>query len=227
MGMSHTCATCQKSFGSAKGLKSHLEAKGHSTFKCRRCREVFELYYLLKRHYATEHDQQPSKNYCWSCRKSFKTRRDLQRHNAASAHKHNTPFSCPSCPSRFKTQIALSQHLQSKGHGSESTQTPDIPSTPETLPYRPVIPCFNGSKFECYLCPKTFISAHLLGTHLSSLHGIQIYECPNCMTEFSIFPSLVDHVQIASCQCPLALDDEALDDEENDALVTAFDSLAL
>ena len=63
---------------------------------------------------------------------------------------------------------------------------------------------WNGTRFECALCHKTYATLARLNQHLHSpAHADEIYKCPTayggCAQQFGTLSALVQHVEIATC----------------------------
>ncbi|EFE44949.1 hypothetical protein TRV_00323 [Trichophyton verrucosum HKI 0517] len=63
---------------------------------------------------------------------------------------------------------------------------------------------FNGSSWQCYLCPSCFKTRHGLNQHLNSpVHKQKVYRCPNdrsqCGKEFVTLAALFHHLESESC----------------------------
>jgi hypothetical protein len=61
---------------------------------------------------------------------------------------------------------------------------------------------YNGSGWQCYICPVAFDTVALLNAHLSSsIHKQEIYLCtnPKCDRQFPSLSGLLGHLEAESC----------------------------
>ena len=73
-----------------------------------------------------------------------------------------------------------------------------VPSTIQT--YIATEASFNGSAYECYLCPKLFRTLSNLNGHLNSpAHDEDEFRCPKCKAEFKLVSGFIQHLESNSC----------------------------
>ena len=189
----HVCDECQKDFASEHGLFDHTRAK-HLT--CTRCEKVFE-----SAHDLANHERSPVHQPKWlkcpmiACGRSFTTVEALNSHLA-----HKTFLGGPSCirvtdspdgrPSDTLAQCvttteAVRRSVNTNISLSEWTRrSPASESSMESMSaVRLLAPgrSWNGSKYECILCYKTFMSLPSLDQHLRAdrPHDEKsVYRCP-------------------------------------------------
>jgi hypothetical protein len=61
---------------------------------------------------------------------------------------------------------------------------------------------YNGSAWQCYLCPNAFDTVALLNNHVnSSVHRQEIYHCtnPSCAQQFPSLSQLFGHLEVDRC----------------------------
>ena len=135
------------------------------------------------------------------------------------------PCFAQTCPSKFKTPSGLAQHVEgncnklsiTRHHVTAAVQalhmTPAISLRPAIegfapAPPRPLIAyhasqlqiAFNGNRYQCQICNKTFLSLYSLEAHLNSpVHDEDEFKCPKCERQFSLVSGLVQHLESASC----------------------------
>lgn len=73
-------------------------------------------------------------------------------------------------------------------------------STPTIRTYVATEASFNGSKYKCYLCPKSFRTLSALNGHLNSpAHDEDEFRCPKCKRTFKLISGFVQHLESRSC----------------------------
>ena len=71
---------------------------------------------------------------------------------------------------------------------------------PTVLTYVPTEASFNGTAYQCYLCPKSFRTLSGLNGHLNSpAHDDDEFKCPKCKTEFKLVSGFMQHLESRAC----------------------------
>ncbi|KAF7312751.1 C2H2-type domain-containing protein [Mycena indigotica] len=226
------CADCFRFFVDKKALEEHYrESSAHNPpdpsdgviqaarWGCRKCHREFKTEQVLHEHY--QHSGRH--HYCTSCNRLFDHRDALQTHLRSSDHPPpRIPCPLKRCQSdAFLDEPALISHLSAgcgatlrldaqqiaryidnyyKQHDPASTFVfvDPAPGTPAVTDR-----CWNGSKFECFLCSKQFPSMGRLKTHLfSPAHeDPSAYKCRRltCRQKFDDLGSFWEHVGSEIC----------------------------
>ena len=65
---------------------------------------------------------------------------------------------------------------------------------------------WNGQAFECYFCDKEYNTLRRLNGHITQIHAPKrtenIYNCPECGRQFTLFSQLIGHVEHTGT-CPV------------------------
>ncbi|KAF9554128.1 hypothetical protein CPC08DRAFT_197492 [Agrocybe pediades] len=213
------CTICGQEFEKQKALKAHFrsEAKSHSSWKCSLCERVFTSRELLAKHQMKKHKVDPNRPS------------ETNDGVVGAPNPEIRTFTCFVCPSSFLSPSAVAHHLESGRHEHLTRHhitaavkaldiVPQITVRQITGPVTPPAPIvvheatsstWNGSEFQCFLCPKGFASLGGLNSHLNSAaHDEKEFKCPKCSRHFTLISALVQHLE--SHTCGLAQADEII-----------------
>jgi hypothetical protein len=142
----NTCVVpgCGKTFGSERGLMSHIESV-HGRDNVQRGLRAWERSRgqvgAMTVGEATEHDQvwdEEGQDYrfdyqaemwrCCHCNKTSDQARDILAHLKGGAHEVPRYF-CSDCNKKFKTMQALTSHFQSTGHSAPQQRLTSVSLT--------------------------------------------------------------------------------------------------
>ncbi|KAF4616629.1 hypothetical protein D9613_008794 [Agrocybe pediades] len=217
---SFPCTICGQEFEKKNALRAHFrsEAKSHSSWKCSLCERVFTSREVLAKHQMKKHKVDPN--------------RPPETNQVGAVGAPNPEirtFTCFVCPSSFLSPSAVAHHLESGRHEHLTRHhitaavkaldiVPQITVRQITGPVTPPAPIvvheatsstWNGSEFQCFLCPKGFASLGGLNSHLNSAaHDEKEFKCPKCSRHFTLISALVQHLE--SHTCGLAQADEII-----------------
>ncbi|KAI0743127.1 hypothetical protein C8Q80DRAFT_1273676 [Daedaleopsis nitida] len=154
----------------------------------------------------------------------FTNNNALRHHERSTFHQGRT-ISCPmkGCSKSFVSRAALVHHLESGGCPSRINRTMvnrivskldagGVITNPARLLEggRTVTGswatehAWNGAKYECYVCHRTFTKLFGLNQHLNSpAHTAKFYRCPGqwggCGMEFKTLSGFCQHVESEQC----------------------------
>ncbi|TBU45968.1 hypothetical protein BD309DRAFT_989174 [Dichomitus squalens] len=227
--MHHICYKCNKDFASnaalwcdehfddSRELNDHYEEEH---FKCDICNLIYRSDSALHDHCCTDHTDE----YCIPCKRMFKDTNALRHHERSTFHKGRT-IDCPmkGCNKSFVSRAALVLHLESGGcrsridrdmvnwivakldsHGVITDSTKLI-GPGEVTSWWATPRAWNGEKYECYLCHRTFMQLPSLNQHLNSPAHTQkgLYHCPTawkgCGAKFKTLSGFCQHVESEQC----------------------------
>jgi hypothetical protein len=146
----------------------------------------------------------------------------LQHLNSKIHRGTNVP--CPFCKDKYTTASGLTHHLETGScsharklnrekilcivrerdlHGAITNKQINWHQD-ENIKYSATKRSFNGSYWECYLCPNEFSNVNALNAHLNSpAHKHKVYRCPNskakCGKEFVTLAGLLNHLESEAC----------------------------
>ncbi|EJF61460.1 hypothetical protein DICSQDRAFT_60528 [Dichomitus squalens LYAD-421 SS1] len=214
------CPWCDDHFGDYGDLFAHF-VDAH--FYCELCNLMFPFETALHEHRRFAH----ADDYCVPCKRMFKNTNALRHHERSTFHKGRT-IDCPmkGCIKSFVSRAALVHHLESGGCFSRITRdmvnrivakldTHGVISDPTKL----IGPgsgmqvtgswatarAWNGMRWECYLCHRTFVQMFDLNQHLNSPAHTQkgLYHCPTawkgCGAKFNTLSGFCQHVESEQC----------------------------
>ncbi|MBN3314769.1 ZN235 protein, partial [Atractosteus spatula] len=102
----YTCGECGKSFGAARGFKTHLLLHRDQCFPCPQCGRRFSMAGNLKIHLRLHTGERPHR--CADCGLAFTFAEQLRRHRLA--HTGAKPYHCAVCPKAFRRKDQLNAH---------------------------------------------------------------------------------------------------------------------
>jgi galactose-1-phosphate uridylyltransferase len=146
----------------------------------------------------------------------------LQHLNSKIHRGTNVP--CPFCKTNYTTASGLTHHLETSScprapnlnresilciirerdlHGAITNKQIEWHQD-ENIRYSATKHAFNGSYWECYMCPNKFNTVNALNAHLNSpTHKQKVYHCPNskakCGKEFVTLAGLFNHLESEAC----------------------------
>lgn len=220
----HVCHECQKDCASAQGLHDHRRQK-HLT--CIPCKRVFQNGHDLAVHVRSS-IHQPKSLCCpsGSCTRTFHSLGALMNH--IESHPHlavaGRDFEGMNRSTMYASTVVDYSNAMSSGLNDPHTCTPTLSLLETGHMFMPSsatvtttsrdnnkkvfasIRSWNGSKYECVLCHKTFMSLSSLNKHLGSrVHQTKVYRCPRerghhgCGKKFPKLGMLLDHVELEEC----------------------------
>ena len=162
--------------------------------------------------------------YCAPCKRMFKDNNALCHHERSTFHLGRT-VGCPmkGCTKSFVSRAALVHHLESGACASRITRVmvnrivakldaSGIITNPARLLgegegtafYWATQQAWNGTRYECYLCHRTFATLTSLNQHLNSpVHAQKGYHCPaawkGCGAKFKTLSGFCQHVESEQC----------------------------
>ncbi|XP_041968384.1 zinc finger protein 26-like isoform X7 [Aricia agestis] len=164
------CPHCGKTFLAKYRMLSHQlthESKP-KTFKCSKCKEVFETKALRDTHFKSVHG--PEHRYrCPYCSETFMRYIDRLRH-MKQAHDKVVEYPCHLCPAVFPISDQRTKHIRYV-HIKNQTH-------------------------QCEFCPSKFVSAHRLKNHLVRHIGERKFECSVCKKSYARIKTLREHMRI-------------------------------
>ncbi|KAF1983621.1 zinc finger protein [Aulographum hederae CBS 113979] len=214
------CETCTSKFHSQAAANDHMRAVGHLAprYPCEACNKVFRSQQAAREH--MESDNHWRKHYCSDCDRGFQNQNNLNMHLNSRVHRGNQ-VPCPFCRTAFATASGVSHHLESSScsHARnvnretiyEAIKSRDrqglITKNLLTYPDQPssgiaTAATWNGHRYECYLCHRSFTSTRALDQHLASpVHQQKVYHCPNrqCGRDLVSLAALFNHLESESC----------------------------
>ncbi|DAA78039.1 TPA_exp: hypothetical protein A8136_5742 [Trichophyton benhamiae CBS 112371] len=219
------CEVCHKTFRTQPAANQHMDAVGHweqdyYPYECDTCTNRYTSEAAVQKHMK---DAGHYKYYCKACERKFENKNNLNMHLRSRVHV-GKGIKCPFCKTGYATASGLTHHL-------ERAACPNAPYMNREIILRKVRECdpygrvtlkqlewhpednsnysatdqaFNGSSWQCYLCPSCFKSRHGLNQHLNSpVHKQKVYRCPNhrsqCGKEFVTLAALFHHLESESC----------------------------
>jgi len=211
------CNYCDQHFATHNGYVQHVNtsaAHNEADWECSVCDRCF-----VSDHARTQHYINGPHPYCNPCDRVFQNQNSYNAHMHSRIHMGNS-IQCPFCKRPFTVASGVVIHLES-GNCSSGINRQKINEAVRNLDRnnvitRPMITMpgydnvqtiatersFNGSYYECCLCPREFGTLQGLNAHMRSpVHEQAMYRCPkrSCGTNFRLLSSLVQHVESESC----------------------------
>ena len=184
----HKCHTCNKAFGQAATLQTHIN-NVHlqiKKYKCQECAKCFKNTTALKYHIKTKHEGIREVHKCKQCPKQF-THSQTLRYHANFSHKGITKFRCDKCQKYFPSPGYVKTHKK-KIH--------------------------EGEKFPCDHCDKKFTQKPNLKRHLVKNHQIDLFKCSFCGMTF-IYEDEMDNHNVKNHMVKTEISEEQVDDESD------------
>ncbi|XP_038053343.1 oocyte zinc finger protein XlCOF6-like [Patiria miniata] len=185
----HECPTCQKTFGTAANLKSHLVS--HTTdrpFACETCGATFKRRRYLQLH-KNIHTQ--SKIFqCSYCDKTFLMKSWLHSHERY----HTKPFSCDLCGRAFGDKKIRDVHRR-----SHTNEKPFVCGECGQAFRSKAVAIKHGRRhsglkpYVCKICNKAYTQIHNLTDHEKTHIDDQTFACKTCGKVFYARSSLRRH----------------------------------
>ncbi|KIL61123.1 hypothetical protein M378DRAFT_167284 [Amanita muscaria Koide BX008] len=216
------CHLCETSFVTSQAFEQHYQhPAAHADNDCHTCNHFFEDE-RTKQEHMDVCDSADENTFCTICNKNFREPKDLQNHLSSPKHKGKNA-SCFVCPSKFRTPSGVALHLESgckqlplnRHHITAAVNSLNIApkislrhsvegsllATPRPLiTYQAFESSFNGSAYQCPICPTMFRTLSSLEAHLNSpAHDEDEFKCPKCNTHFKLVSGLVQHLKSGSC----------------------------
>ncbi|XP_071795380.1 uncharacterized protein [Asterias amurensis] len=185
----HECPTCQKTFGTAANLKSHLVS--HTTerpFACDTCNASFKRRRYLQLH-KNIHTQQKIFQ-CSYCEKTFLMKSWLHSHERY----HTKPFSCDLCGRAFGDKKIRDVHRR-----SHTNEKPFICGECGQAFRSKAVAIKHGRRhsglkpYVCKICNKAYTQIHNLTDHEKTHIDDQTFACKTCGKVFYARSSLRRH----------------------------------
>ncbi|KAJ5872143.1 uncharacterized protein N7529_004496 [Penicillium soppii] len=216
--MAFRCDTCKKAFRNRGPCEQHMATLGHKLpqIKCQGCISMFNSQENVEAHMDERN------HWLWTCKECgehFDTSLYLEMHLASNVHRPHH-HECPFCFESFVTPSAVVHHLESTCcevadwldikhlFGLIKDLDPDNLLTirgaaPKEKEKNPPIR-FNGKRFQCHRCDRSFMrQAGLEAHHESPFHDERLYHCLNCTEncgkEFVSLAALFNHLESESC----------------------------
>ncbi|OJT12099.1 hypothetical protein TRAPUB_11351 [Trametes pubescens] len=217
-----SCEQCRILFDDWDDLYEHYDDEHHYCDICNKpFVKLFDSSRGLHKHRRQAHDDR----YCPPCERMFKNANNLDQHCRSSIHQGRN-IDCPmrGCDKSFVSNAGLLLHLESGACVSHMTRAKidrimakydrdHIITNPSRLigGSGPVVVdqwaterAWNGSRYECYLCHRTYATLPALNQHLrSAAHADKIYRCPRtlygCGAEFGTLSAFCQHVESERC----------------------------
>ncbi|XP_022097506.1 oocyte zinc finger protein XlCOF6-like [Acanthaster planci] len=185
----HECPTCQKTFGTAANLKSHLVS--HTTerpFACETCGATFKRRRYLQLH-KNIHTQ--AKIFeCTYCDKTFLMKSWLHSHERY----HTKPFSCDLCGRAFGDKKIRDVHRR-----SHTNEKPFVCAECGQAFRSKAVAIKHGRRhsglkpYVCKICNKAYTQIHNLTDHEKTHVDDQTFACKTCGKVFYARSSLRRH----------------------------------
>ncbi|KAI0633176.1 hypothetical protein C8Q77DRAFT_1059001 [Trametes polyzona] len=211
------CKDCDELFDDWDELYEHYDEEH---YYCDLCNMLFRSESRLHEHRREEHEER----YCTVCKRMFKHPSNLESHCRSSIHQgRNVPCPMRGCGKSFVSNAGLLHHLESGGCVSrmnramidrimQKVDRNNIITNPGRLlgGGETVVDmwaterAWNGSRYECYLCHRTYATLDALNQHLRSpAHAEKIYRCPRalygCGAEFGTLSAFCQHLESECC----------------------------
>uniref|UniRef100_A0A182QCT7 C2H2-type domain-containing protein n=1 Tax=Anopheles farauti TaxID=69004 RepID=A0A182QCT7_9DIPT len=164
------CNECQRSFTTARVLKSHQQTYHGASFSwiCDVCAKGFNSRPLFENHRLTHSVEGKTqlKHQCEECHKWLRNKKSYQQHRIR-CHANNGPVKCQFCGKESVNASALQSHIHL--HHAE----------------RPEYPCKH--------CKKSFKTSLRLREHEATHTGTVLYRCPWCPRTFACGSNMYKH----------------------------------
>ena len=111
----HKCHTCNKAFGQAATLQTHIN-NVHlqiKKYKCQECAKCFKNTTALKYHIKTKHEGIREVHKCKQCPKQF-THSQTLRYHVNFSHKGIRKFQCDECQKYFPSPGYVKTHKNTR-----------------------------------------------------------------------------------------------------------------
>lgn len=147
------------------------------------------------------HCDDENTHMCTFCGKGFKRRSHLQRH--IRLHTGEQPYPCPHCHLRFARSERRNQHVM-RVHQQVSDNTQQQGTTPNGIENAPQHKPAPFNFFLCGICDVEFEKASELKEHMTThtrhpdLRARKVYNCDQCVMEFTRYDHLVRHQTVHS-----------------------------
>ncbi|PIL25652.1 transcription factor [Ganoderma sinense ZZ0214-1] len=223
----HYCRSCDEHFDDWDDLYDHYD---EAHYYCRICNQVYESEPGLHEHRRIVHADE----YCVPCKRMFRDTNALRHHQRSTLHQGRTiACPMRGCSRSFVSRAALVLHLESGGcpsritrdmvnrivakldkHGvltdsarllgSGSGGSGNGQETVTVTGAWATARAWNGARYECYLCHRTFAALPDLNQHLNSpAHASRAYRCPGawrgCGATFRTLSGFCQHVESEQC----------------------------
>ncbi|KAM5541067.1 hypothetical protein V8D89_005378 [Ganoderma adspersum] len=214
----HYCRSCDEHFHDWDDLYDHYDEEH---YYCSICNQVYESELGLHEHRRIIHADE----YRVPCKRMLRDNNALRHHQRSTLHQ-GRKIDCPmkGCSKSFVSRAALVHHLESGGclsgitrdmvnrivakldkHGVLTDSSRLIGAGEETVTSTwATSRAWNGQRYECYLCHRTFAALLDLNQHLNSpVHADKAYRCPSawmgCGATFKTLSGFCQHVESEQC----------------------------
>ncbi|RCI16407.1 hypothetical protein L249_1988 [Ophiocordyceps polyrhachis-furcata BCC 54312] len=199
----HECDTCHRHFRTEAACSQHMNDTCHWT---RSESDVAE-------HHHDAH------NYCSDCRRFFADANAFKMHLRSRQHLGSN-VACPFCSKTYTTATGVTHHLESGScpcarcldrdqiyriigfTDADGFISNNLRDWKQSYDYAATERCFNGHRYECFLCDRQFNRMSQLTQHLNSpTHQMALYHCPNamCRQEFKSLAGIINHFESEAC----------------------------
>lgn len=144
----------------------------------------------LQREQSEENNKREKSYECFSCHTLFVSEKALIYHMPLH---EGIQYACPLCDKYFSVQKYVRDHMIYKHGFDKKSKLPPLRTRKiENFEYhKPIV-----SRFECYLCHRTYPSRSKLNSHMKS--HLDVLECSICTKIFKSTESRRRHMQLHS-----------------------------
>lgn len=147
-----------------------------------------QQYQSLEREQAKDIVKREKLFECFACHRMFVSEKALRYHQPLH---EGIEYACPLCNKYFLMQKYVRDHMIYRhGYDKKSKLPPLKTRKIDNFEYhKPIV-----SRFECYLCRRTYPSRSKLNSHMKS--HLDVLECSICMKVFKSTESRRRHIQL-------------------------------